>query len=132
MTTGHGSTYALAFENYLFRGVAMPTPPTQVWVQFHLGDPGTGSANQATNTTRYQATFSAAAVVGSNGQIVNSGTITLPSVPATETYTHWSAWTASTSGTLLRTGTVAGGGVTAGTSPTIAAGALVSDLGVAS
>lgn len=69
-----------------------------VWVKLHLGDPGAvGTANPATNTTRAQATFSAA----SAGTINNSGTIEWTNVSTTETYSHVSLWTANASGTFL-------------------------------
>jgi hypothetical protein len=76
----------------------IPYAAPAVWVKLHLGDPGTvGTAVPAANTTRAQATFSAA----SAGTITNSGTIEWTNVPNTETYSYVSLWTANASGTFL-------------------------------
>lgn len=69
-----------------------------VWVQIHTGDPGAaGTANIALNTTRQQAAFGS---VASAGAISNSSPLSWPNVPAAETYTHVSFWTAATGGTF--------------------------------
>ncbi len=74
------------------------TAPTAFWVKLHTGDPGSaGTANAATNTTRKQASFAAA----SGGSMTTDADLDWTSVPATETITHVSFWTASTSGTFL-------------------------------
>lgn len=70
-----------------------------VWVQLHLGDPGSaGTTSPAANTSRQQATFASAA---SGRAISNTSIIEWVSVSATETYTWISLWSASTSGTFL-------------------------------
>lgn len=81
------------------------------WVQLHIGSPGSaGTSNVATNTTRKQVTWGAA----SGGTMSNTNTPTWTAVPATETYTHFTVWTLSSGGAFGFSGTVAGGGVTAG------------------
>lgn len=91
------------------------------WIKMHTGDPGSaGTSNAATETDRIQATFGAA----SGGTAVTAATWTLPSVAATETYTHFSMWTASTAGTFLASGTVTDGAVTSGQNFVVTAGNL--------
>jgi hypothetical protein len=70
---------------------------TAFWVKLHIGDPGSaGTANAAGETTRKQATMSAAAA----GAITNSAALDWTSVSTAETYSHVSFWTASTAGTF--------------------------------
>lgn len=81
------------------------------WLKLHIGAPGAaGTSNPASNTTRKQATWGAAAA----GSAVNSNAPTWTAVPTTETYTHFSAWTASGAGTFGYSGTIASGSVTSG------------------
>lgn len=69
-----------------------------VFVKLHTGDPGAaGTTNAATNTTRQQATLSAAA----SRATTNSAAIEWTSVSTTEVYSHVSLWTASSGGTFL-------------------------------
>jgi hypothetical protein len=76
-----------------------PTALHGVWVQLHLGDPGSaGTSNPAANTTRMQATFG----TGATGRAIsNTAAIEWTSVPNSETYTHVSLWDASSSGNFL-------------------------------
>jgi hypothetical protein len=85
---------------------------TSVFAKLHLGDPGAaGATNAAVETTRQQVTFGNAATTGA---IANTAAVEWTSVSTTETYTHYSLWTASTGGTFLGSGTITGGAVTAG------------------
>lgn len=69
-----------------------------VYVKLHTGDPGSaGTSNAATETTRQQATLSAAAARATT----NSAAIEWTNVSTTETYTWISLWTASSGGTFL-------------------------------
>lgn len=91
------------------------------WIKLHLGDPGSaGTANPAANTTRQQATMGSA----SAGSAANTVAVTWTSVPNSETYTHFSMWTASTAGTFLWSGTVTGGTVVATNNFVAAVGAF--------
>jgi hypothetical protein len=102
---------------------------TEVWIKLHVGDPGAaGTSNAATETTRKQASFSAAA----SGAITSDGALSWTNVAGTEDYTHYTAWTASTNGTFLFSGTVTANAVTAADSFTVAAGDLDLALTVAS
>lgn len=101
------------------------------WVQLHTGAPGAnGTANVATNSTRKQVTWGAAAggVLTSTGDAAWSG----GEVTATENYTHFTVWSASSSGTFGWSGAVTGGNVTAGTAFTIPSGSLTGTLTLAS
>lgn len=111
----------------LCRGVAW-TPPAAVWVQPHVGSPGAaGTGNQAAETDRQQATFAAS----SGGSIASSAPATWTGVAGSEDWTHFSAWSASTAGTFLFSGTVTANPLTAGDTATIDAGGLVVTLPVA-
>lgn len=72
------------------------------YVKLHTGDPGEdGTANAATETTRKAVSFAAA----SAGSMASTGgAVEWTSVPAAETFSHWSLWDASTAGNCLWTG----------------------------
>ena len=115
--------------NAMCKGTAY-TLPRASYVQLHTGDPGSaGTAHIATNNTRQACTFNVDAATGS---IANSATTTWPAVPATETYTYFSVWTAATSGTFCFSGAITNGDVTDGQLAQFAVGALVVSMTVAS
>lgn len=93
------------------------------WVKLHTGAPGSaGTSNAAANTTRKQVTWgsvSAGAMANTDIPSWSSGEVT-----TTETYTHFSVWSASSGGNLGWTGTLTGGAVTAGTAFSIPVGDL--------
>ena len=93
-------------------GTAAWTMPTNVYVKLHLGDPGEDATdNAAVEDTRKVSAWDAAA----SGAIATSATIEWTNVSTTETYTHWSAWDASTAGNALWTGALSSSAaVTAG------------------
>lgn len=93
-------------------GTAAWTMPTDVYVKLHTGDAGeAATSNAATETTRKEASFSAAA----SGSIVSSATLEWTNVAATETITHWSLWDDLTAGNALWTGALSSSAaVTAG------------------
>lgn len=110
MAVGLAAATANAILNALCRSTAW-TEPAEVWIQLHVGDPGSaGTSNAATETDRSQATFGTNA---SGGAISNTSAISWTSVAGTEDYTHYSAWDASTSGNFLWSGTVTANSVTA-------------------
>ena len=88
------------------------TMPTNVYIKLHLGDPGeAATSNAAVEATRKVSAWATAA----SGAITTSATIEWTNVSTTETYTHWSAWDASTAGNALWTGALsASAAVTAG------------------
>jgi len=93
-------------------GRAAWTAPSTVYIKLHTGDPGEdATSNAATETTRKAASWSAA----SSGSIATSATIEWTNVSTTETYSHWSAWDASTAGNALWSGALSSSAsVTAG------------------
>lgn len=128
MATGFAPAEAAAILNAAFRGASY-AGNASVFVQLHVGDPGAaGTANPATNTTRQQGTFGNAT---STNTVANSAASTWTSVPATETYTHWSGWTASTGGTFKMSGTVSNGSVTSGNNFVAGIGSLTYTLNTA-
>jgi hypothetical protein len=88
------------------------TIPSNVYVKLHTGDAGeAGTSNAATETTRKVAAWATAA----SGSIATSATLEWTNVAATETYSHWSMWDASTGGNCLWTGALSSSAaVTAG------------------
>lgn len=111
MTVGLSPAVANAVLDALCRSVAW-SDPAAVYIQLHVGDPGSaGTSNPATNTTRQQATFGSAA---SGGAISNTAAITWTNVAGAEDYTHYSAWDASSSGNYLFSGTVTANAVQVG------------------
>lgn len=91
------------------------------WIKLHVGAPGAnGTSNPATETTRKQAAWAAAA----NGASSNTGALSWTNVAGAEDYTHWSAWTASTAGSFGLSGVITANAVAAGDTFTIAVGDL--------
>jgi hypothetical protein len=88
------------------------TIPTDVYVKLHTGDAGEdGTSNAASEATRKEAAWATA----SSGSIATSATLEWTNVAATETYSHWSLWDASTAGNCLWTGALSSSAaVTAG------------------
>ena len=121
MTVGLSAAQANALLDALLRSVAY-SDPAAVWIKLHIGDPGSaGTANPATETTRKQATFAAA----SGGAATTSADLDWTAVAATETYSHWSAWDASSGGNFLFSDALNSPvSVTSGQDFTIAAGDL--------
>lgn len=126
MATGIASGQADAILDALCRSVTY-SDPAGFFLKLHTGDPGAaGTSNAATETTRQAVTFSAA----SGGAITNSADITWTNVSTSETYSHWSAWSADPAGTFLCSDDLATPrAVTAGDTFTIAAGDLDITLG---
>ena len=88
------------------------TIPTNVYIKLHTADAGeAGTSSAASETTRKVAAWATAA----SGSIATSATLEWTNVAATETYTHWSMWDASTAGNCLWTGALSSSAaVTAG------------------
>lgn len=86
--------------------------PSTVYIKLHTGDAGEdGTTNAATNTSRQAASWAAAA----SGSIAINASITWTNVSTTETYSHWSAWDASSAGNCLWSGALSSSAsVTAG------------------
>lgn len=111
MAVGWAPGVANSILNALCRSTAW-TEPDEVWVQLHVGDPGAaGTSNAATETDRIQATFGTNA---SGGAISNTAALVWTGVAGSEDYSHFTAWSASTSGTFLFSGTITANAVTTG------------------
>lgn len=102
MADGFSGTFANALLNVLV-GTA-PTTYTTIYFQIHTGAPGSaGTANVSVGSTgRSSATFGSA----SSGVVTMSGTPSWTNGGTSETITDISAWSASSSGTFLFSGTV--------------------------
>ncbi|WP_326637283.1 hypothetical protein OG884_26530 [Streptosporangium sp. NBC_01755] len=129
MAEGLSSGTANAILNALCRSTPW-TEPDEVWVQLHTAAPGAaGTDAAATEADRIQATFGTNA---SSGAISNTATLTWSSVAGAEDYTHFSAWSASTSGTFLFSGTMTANAVMIGDDFVIPIGDLDVSLNIAS
>jgi hypothetical protein len=115
MATGLSVSIANSFLDWIFNGTAMPTAPTAIWIQLHTADPGAaGTTAVAGNATRKDLR---AAMANATGGTITSDvalTWTAGEVDTSEDYTHWSAWTLSSAGTFLVSGTVSANAVTTG------------------
>lgn len=128
MAVGLAPSVANAFLDALTNGTNY-TAPTACWIKLHVGDPGAaGTANPATETTRKQLSTGAA----SSGATSSAAALTWTSVAGSEDYTHYSAWTASTAGSFLFSGTITANAVAIGDTFTIPVGDLDLAFGVAS
>jgi len=77
------------------------TPPTNLYVQLHTGDPGPDALNNvAANNERKLIPWAQAANIDTDGhaQSVSNAAVSWPSVPATETYSYISLWDDLTAG----------------------------------
>ena len=127
MPAGISSTTANAWLDALGRNVSYTN--AAVWVQLHTGEPGAaGTSNQATETSRKQVTFAAA----SGGSMASNAAVTWTNIAGSQTATRFSAWSASTAGTFLFSGSVTANAYTAGDTFTIASGSLTVSLTLAS
>lgn len=97
MATGLASGVANSILDALCRSVAW-SDPAAFYVKLHTADPGAAGATAAAGeTTRKQATFSAA----SGGAITTSADLTWTNVSTAETYSHVSFWDAAAAGNFL-------------------------------
>lgn len=97
---------------------------TYPYVKLHIGDPGAaGTSNPAGETDRVLVVWGTAA----SGTRSNTATVTWAGVSNAETYSHFSAWTASTSGSCGFTGTISANSVAVNDTFTIPIGDL--DIG---
>lgn len=94
---------------------------TYSWIKLHIGAPGAaGTSNPAVETTRKQATWTVAAA----GAASNSNLLQWTNVAASEDYTFFTVWTASTAGTFGFSGTITANAVSIGQTFEIAIGDL--------
>ena len=107
-----------------------PTTYSAPYVQLHIGSPGpSGTSNVASNNTRQQATGT---FVISGGSTTNPNAVNWTSVPAAETYTHVSLWSASTGGTFIGSGAITANAVSIGDNFSIPIGDMTISQPVAS
>lgn len=132
MAEGLAATVANDILDALCTNGSLTTlPAAAFWIQLHTAAPGAaGTTAVAGNATRKQVTFGTA----SGGAVSNTSAVSWSTseVDTSEDYTHWSAWTASTSGTFLASGTMTANAVTSGDEFTIPIGSLDLTLTVAS
>ncbi len=100
-----------------------------VYVKLHVGDPGAaGTSNTATETTRKEASFSAA----SSGTLTSDSALTWTNIAGSQDATHFTAWDNVSAGNFLFSGTITANAYTAGDTFTIASASLTVSLTIAS
>lgn len=100
------------------------------WIQLHTANPGSaGTTAVASETTRKQVTSWGTA---SGGSIASAVALTWTNITGSEDATHFSAWSASTSGTFGFSGTITANPYTAGDTLTIASGGITASVTLAS
>jgi len=100
------------------------------WIKLHVGSPGAaGTANPAVETTRQQSSWNA---TGADGITETSADLTWTGVGGSEDYTHFTAWSASTSGNFGFSGSITASAVTSGDDFTVSAGGLAVSVPLAS
>lgn len=99
------------------------------WAGLHIGDPGaSGTSNNATETTRKQVTWAAAA----SASVANSVAVTWTNISGSEDATFFTQKSASSAGNFGCSGAITANPYTAGDTYSIAIGALVLSATVAS
>lgn len=100
------------------------------WSKLHVGAPGAaGTANAATETTRKQVSWNA---TGSDGIVESSGAVSWTNIAGTQDATHITQWSASSAGNFGGSGSITANSYNAGDTLTMAAGAIVASLPLAS
>lgn len=123
MATGMSAHLANSLLNALGNNTAYAV--TSVYVQLHVGDPGTaGTANAATETTRKAVSFAGA----SAGSIVSDADVTWTNISGSQDATFFTAWDGLTGGSFLFSGTITGNPYTAGDTYTISSGSFTTSL----
>lgn len=130
MAEGFSAATANAVLNAICQNVSYAQPA--LYLQVHVGAPGAaGTANVAAETTRVNMTGSFG-TAASGGSIANTVAASWTSVPAAETWTRVSLWTAATGGSFICSGSVTANAVAAGDNVTIPVGDITLSLTVAS
>lgn len=128
MATGIAPGEAAKMLNALCANSSYTATGADPWIQLHTADPGAaGTSNVATETTRKQASFGAA----SGGSIANDVAFSWTNIAGSQDATYFSAWSASTAGTFLFSGTITANAYTAGDTYNVAIGACTVTIGVA-
>ena len=94
-------------------------PSTTYYLSLHTADPGTTGAGEGTDG-RKSITFASS----SGGTQSSSSAQSWPSAVGGQTYVYFGIWTAATSGTYLRGGTLTSITPSAGSTITVASGAI--------
>jgi hypothetical protein len=98
--------------------------------KLHTGAPGAaGTANPATETTRKQFTWNA---TGVDGIVENSNAVTWVSIAGSEDASKMTLWTTATAGSPGASGTITANPYTAGDTYSMAIGAVVLSVPLAS
>lgn len=127
MATGISSYLANKWLDALGNATAFSV--TNAYVKLHIGDPGAvGTSNPATETTRKEASFSAA----SSGTLTSDSALTWTNIAGSQDATHFTVWDNLTTGNFLFSGTITANAYTAGDTFTIASGSLTVSLTLAS
>jgi hypothetical protein len=124
MAVGPSEFVVDGWLNYVFNNTAPTAVGGDVWMQLHTADPGAaGTTSVATETTRKQISMGVpAAPSGGNITISNDAQVQWTGIAGSQDASHYSLWTASTSGTFLGSGVITANAYTAGDTLTFAVG----------
>ncbi len=90
------------------------------YIQLHTGSPGAaGTANIAGQSTRFLIEWDTPTSGGGVATVHPTADVTITGVAATETWTYFTAWSASSGGTFGASGVCTANAVTAGDNVTI-------------
>jgi hypothetical protein len=129
MAEGLSAATANAILAAMFQGTSFVYGAA--WVQLHIDAPGAaGTDNVAANDTRMDAS-DAFGSAPAGGSISNDAAVGPWFVPASETYTHVSLWTAATGGTFIASGSITSAAVTTGDSFSIPPGDISASFPIA-
>jgi hypothetical protein len=127
MAEGFSSAIATAILDAI--GNATAYSETEIWIKLHTGAPGSaGTANAATETTRKQVSFGAAAAAA----MANDTAISWTTIAGSEDATHVTLWDDETAGNFVGSGTMTANAYTAGDTLTIPIGDLDLTIPIAS
>lgn len=100
------------------------------WIKLHTAAPGAaGTTAAATETTRKQASWNA---TGTDGIVENSAGFSWTAIAGSQDATDFTAWSASSAGNFGFSGTITANAYVAGDTYSVAAGALVVSVVLAS
>ena len=102
LTVSHGGNLTTVAANQLlnhFLSATAMTFDSTLHVQLHTGNPGSNATSSVAQENTREVLGSTSFVSG--GVRDNSAAVEWTSVAASETFTHWSLWTAATGGTAL-------------------------------
>lgn len=136
MSVGYSQFWRQAFNDYVFRGAALPSIPTSLQIALHTGQPAAGRSNEASGGSYAPITIPianrtanfAAATAANPSVSANSAVLTFPTATSTgynsgsTPMTFWAVWNGAgtTAADLICYGSIPSQLVPGGVTPTFA------------